>query len=212
MAQPQSRNCTRCAVTDLLDTRPPWACAVDAPCLVEFQLRNHPPPVCQIVPGATTGICTDPLAAAPVGIGGAGDGNAFRLVFSSLLDPGLDDVSRNAQGNLVPTLKSGIAEIDDAGGAPLRTTAFYDPTGAAVTSDALVEPFGPAIELDMQQQLAPNTTYTIKLDSTRIVDRLGRAATDSSGAALPPGYTLPFTTEASPAPRSMALTGADASK
>jgi hypothetical protein len=196
MAQPQARSCTRCDVTDLLDTRPPPTCAIDRPCPVAFQVLNNAPPTCQLAAGASTGICSDPLAAAPVGLGGPDEGNAFRLVFSKPLDPALDDVAEDADGNATTRLKSGIAELDDPQGAPLLVTAFYDPTGASTTSDAIQLPFGPAIELDAIDALAPNTTYTIKLAATRAVDRAGHAPTDADGSPLPETYILPFTTQA----------------
>ena len=197
MAQPLNRSCTRCRVTDLLDTRPPPACAVDRPCPVAFQVMKSPPPTCQLDSGATTGVCTDPLAAAPVGLGGADEGNAFRLVFSHLLDPALDDVSMDASGNTVTTLKSGIVEIDGPQGAPLQVAAFFDPGGSASTFDAVVAPFGPAIEVDLVDPLAPNTTYAIKLDSSRTVDSAGHLPADAAGVPLPSPYSLSFTTEPS---------------
>lgn len=196
MAQPQVRPCTHCAVTDLLNMRTPPACAVDRPCVVEFQLMSNPLPTCQIPEGGRTGVCSDPLAAAPVGLGGTEDGNAIRLVFSKPLDPALNDVTMDAMGKRLQTLKSDIASIEDSNGVPLMTAAYYDPTGAPMTFDALQAPFGPAIEIDLLQPLAPNTTYTIKLDAARLVDRDGRAAADAGGATLPPTYTLEFQTEA----------------
>jgi hypothetical protein len=194
MAQPVNRDCTRCKITDLLNVRPPPACAVDRPCPVEFQVLNNPLPTCQIAEGATTGVCTDPLAAAPVGLGGD-EGNAFRLVFHKPLDPELNDITQDAMGRNVSTLKPGILEIDNPKGEALAATAYYDPTGADVTSDAIALPFGPAIELDLSDALAPNTSYVIKLDSTRAVDRDQRLPADANGVSLPAPFTLVFTTE-----------------
>lgn len=194
MAQPVTRSCARCAITDLLDTRPPPSCAVDRPCPVEFQVLHNPPPTCQLAMGATSGVCSDPLAATSVALGGQDEGNAFRIVFSKPLDPALDDVMKDANGNSTPILKDGIAAILDPKGAPLNATAFYDPTGASTTSDAIQEPFGPAIEIDLTDPLAPNSSYTVTFDSTRVVDRKGQRATDADGAALPSTYALVFTT------------------
>src|SRR5262249_57945677 len=88
LAQPQKRTCMRCSITDLLDVRPPVACSIDNPCPVTFQVHGNAP-VCQLSPGQTVGTCTDPLAAAPVGIGPPTEGNALRLVFSKPLDPSI---------------------------------------------------------------------------------------------------------------------------
>ena len=195
MAQPVTRACTRCRVTDLLDTGPPASCAVDRPCDVEFQVLNNPPPSCQLAMGATTGVCSDPLAATSVGLGGSDEGNAFRIVFSKPLDPALNDIMKDANGNPIPVLQTGIAQIDDPKGQPLNANAFYDPTGASTTSDAIAVPFGPAIELDLIDPLAPNTTYTVVFDSTRVVDRNGRSPTDVNNVPLPAQYALVFTTE-----------------
>ncbi len=194
LVQPMSRSCTRCAITDLLDTAAPAACAVDKPCPVAFVVNNVPVQTCQL----PAGICKDLLAAGPVGIGPPNEGNAVRLVFSKPLDPALDDLSMDSMGNSFPTLKPGIAEVDDATGAEVPAKKAYDPTGAAVTFDPTKAPFGPAIELALTRPLAPASQYTIKLNSTRVVDRDGKTATDSSGAPLPASYTLTFMTEAAP--------------
>ena len=185
LAQPAKRTCTRCAITDLLDTLPPQACSADSPCPVNFQVHGHPAPSCQIPAGEVTGVCTDPLAAAPVGIGGPTEGNAIRLVFSKSLDPAL-----NLPPDMMspPMLQPGIVELDDASGMPIMTTAFYDPSGSQLSADPIAEPFGPAIEIDVKGQLSPATTYTLKVDQSKIHDRKGQAA-----VGIP--YSISVTTE-----------------
>lgn len=198
LVQPMSRSCTRCAITDLLDTAAPAACAVDKPCPVAFVVNNTPVQTCLL----PAGVCRNLLAAGPVGIGSPMEGNAVRLVFSKPLDPALDDLEMDSMGNSFPTLKPGIAEVDDSTGAEVPARKAYDPTGAAVTFDPIKAPFGPAIELDLMRPLAPSSQYTIKLNATRVVDRDGRTLTDSSGRPLPASYTLTFMTEAPMAPLS----------
>ena len=186
-AQPSKRTCTRCAITDLLDTAPAPACSADSPCPVGFQVHGHPQYSCQIPQGALTGTCTDLLHASPMGIGAPSEGNALRLVFSKGLDPNLNTPP---DGMTPPQLQTGIVEVDDPSGNPIMTTAFYDPSGSQLSADPLLEPFGPAIEIDFKGQLAPATTYTLKLNSNRVVDRHGQAV-----VSLPPTYTVQFTTE-----------------
>src|SRR5215831_19339964 len=166
LAQPAKRTCMRCAITDLLDTAPPPSCSADEPCPVGFQVHGHPEFSCQIPQGALTGTCTDALHASPMGIGAPSEGNALRLVFSKGLDPNLNTPP---DGMTPPQLQAGIVEVDDPAGNPIMTTAFYDPSGSLLSADPLAEPFGPAIEIDVKAQLAPATTYTLKLDSNRIV-------------------------------------------
>jgi hypothetical protein len=187
IAQPAKRTCTRCAITDLLDTTPPVACSADSPCPVSFQVKGHPAPSCHIAAGQITGVCTDPLAAAPVGIGAPTEGNSIRLVFSKSLDPALN---QPADMMNPPLLVPGIVEIDDPAGMPVMTTAFYDPSGSELSDDPIGEPFGPAIEIDIKTQLAPATSYTLKLDASKIHDRKGQIPVGISGI-----YTVTFTTE-----------------
>jgi hypothetical protein len=171
----------------LLDTASPTACSLDAPCPVDFQVHGHPAPSCQIPEGEVTGVCTDPLHAAPVGIGAPSEGNAVRLVFSKSLDPDL-----NAPATMMgpPQLESGIVEIDDSSGNAVMTTSYYDPSGSLLSADPIAEPFGPAIEIDLKGQLAPATIYTLKLSASLIHDRLGQMPQE-----LPPTYTVTFSTE-----------------
>ncbi len=187
LAQPAKRSCTLCAITDLLDTGPAVACSAEEPCPVTFQVHGHAAPTCQIDPGATTGICTDPLRAGPVGIGPSSEGNAIRLVFSKPLNPALDSPSMDPMN---PTqLLDGVLSIEDPTGTPIDAVAWYDPGGSPVTADPISVPFGPALEIDVRAQLAPATTYTLKLNTNLVTDRLGQIP-----VGLPSPYLLQFTT------------------
>src|SRR5438445_735093 len=69
---------------------------------------------------------------------------------------------------------------------------FWDPSGnSTFTSDIFVTPYGPA--LVMQVTMKPSTTYTIKIDPSKIKDKKGQTLAEDVNGAVKTTYS--FTTE-----------------
>ena len=56
--------------------------------------------------------------------------------------------------------------------APVPSVTYWDPSGSPVnTFDPLIAPFGPAVVLEPQSPLLPDTVYRLVLDPTNLLDR-----------------------------------------
>ncbi|MBI4820496.1 MAG: hypothetical protein HY791_29785 [Deltaproteobacteria bacterium] len=191
LVQDEDRRGGRSQVTDLLNTAPDVACGPTSPCpstLIDPETGG--PVECAIEDGATAGVCPDatkpshtpPQVGTPVAYGGV----QIRLVFSKGLDPAMDAALAD------PATRFVSLERD---GEPLDLVTYLDPAGSpSATSDAIREPYGPAIVLKPELPLAPATEYMVKLDASKVRDRAGQAA--SQDARGPIQATYSFTTEA----------------
>ena len=175
---------------DLLDTpasplTTAVACDANHPCVVLFTLQHVSPDVAC----SDAGVCTDPLAAglAPLtppeshATGEAG-GTQIRVVFNKLL-PANIPVSQ-------------ILEVDNAAGAPVDGAVSWDPGGSnTLSSDLILQPYGPALVFKPNAPLQASATYTIKVNASLVTDRNGDPMADQNGNVVSGTYTKPFTTE-----------------
>ncbi|MDB4965407.1 MAG: hypothetical protein JWN44_1096 [Myxococcales bacterium] len=162
------------------------ACSDIQPCLPQFVLAGSNPDFSC----TAAGVCNDPLAAgvaplvpAVTGAPGEEAGIQIRLVFSKLLD-------------MTDAKAAGAFEVLDATGAKVAGMASWDPSGSPInSSDPIRSPFGPALVFKPAAPLAPHQSYTVRIDSSKVVDRAGSALADQNGAVVSGFLTKPFTTE-----------------
>lgn len=175
---------------DLLNATPGASCADTTPCT--------PPQECGTLFGfpideaETT--CHDPNSvlevAPPVGTPLYVAGSQIRLVFSKLLDPSLESMDEDAG---VYRLPPGIVALYQ-GDTEIEVERYYDVGGApSASSDPVAVPFGPALVMKPLAPLAVATTYTIRIDPGRILDREGQVAVAGDGSQLADRFD--FTTE-----------------
>jgi hypothetical protein len=188
----------RAAAVDLLDHAAPPACSDINPCVNQFLIAQNTPPLdCSNPKG---GMCIDPLAVPSTGVPLNAGSNAIRIVFNKLLNASeVETVMTDANGKPVSAasymLKSGLVELLNADGTPAGMSGFYDDSGPSdFTSDLILVPFGPAIVIK-PSLLAPKSTYTVRIHSSRLHDKLGEQITDANGTTLPDPADFNFTTE-----------------
>ena len=176
---------------DLLDTpHSPLSLAVgcDAghPCVPQFLLQQYQPDFSC----TAAGTCNDPLAAGPAAPlvppvthrQGEAGGSQLRLVFNKLLPS---------------TIKPGdVLEVDDASGAAVAGSAFWDPSGApGVSSDPILIPYGPALVFKPNAPFEAHMQYTIKVNASLVTDRSGNPMADQNGTLVTGTFTKAFLTE-----------------
>jgi hypothetical protein len=188
----------RGAVVDLLDTGPPPSCSDINPCTTQYLIAQATPPLECSAP--TGGVCVDPLKVPAEGVPLNAGATHIRLVFNKLLSADIETVMVDANGAPLPgmpyALKPGIVELLGPDGKPVMgTRAVWDNSGSPeFTSDLILLPFGPAI-LITPGDLAPASSYTIRLHPSLIKDRNGNAPADANGVALADPTDFKFTTE-----------------
>jgi hypothetical protein len=161
------------------------ACNAGNPCTVPYTMQHIEP----LLTCGQAGLCNDPLAAGLAPLTppethrqGEAGGTQLRLVFNKLL-------SASVKTEVV-------LEVDDATGAPVSGLAEWDPSGAAnISSDVILIPYGPALVFKPDAPFQAGATYTIKLDTSKVTDRVGNPLADQSGALITGTYTKSFTTE-----------------
>jgi hypothetical protein len=213
---------TRGAAVDLLDKAPAISCDDTHPCQVlmafggglgDFACRGGvcndplaPPatgvplnpdteaePAMPAMPPMPAVDCTpatpatDPTDATP-----AVPGISIRIVVSKLLDP----AKITSDGT---TLLPGVADlVDDSTGEAFpfdQLNAIWDPAGAPeFTSDPVLAPFGPAIQLS-PLGLLHSSKYTVVIHPALIADREGNPVADRDGNLLVKDLNFSFTTE-----------------
>ncbi|MSP61301.1 MAG: hypothetical protein EXR72_13340 [Myxococcales bacterium] len=208
--------------TDILDNRPLAKCTVcddahpgckENPCTPSQY--GYPAGECSVKKGEVDGECPNPLAAGPVTIGDAvaAGGNSIRLVFSKLLDPSIEEVTKDkTNGQYNYKLAEGIVKLIGPDGMEVKLAgekapgkgfagsppgAYWDPAGSmSGTSDTITAPFGPAIVMKPAGQLSPGGKYKIVLDTSRAVDRKKQTPVAADGKTkLPNPYEVEFTVE-----------------
>jgi hypothetical protein len=159
---------------------------------------EDPAPAMPAMPGtpADPATCTpaqDPTEATEATEGTpAIPGTAIRLVFDRILD-----VGKLTDGD---ALREGIIElIDEGDGKPVPFETLngrWDGSGPPeFTSDPLLIPFGPAIQI-APLGLKHSTTYSIIVHPEMMVDRKGNGGlTFADGTPVPPDFKISFTTE-----------------
>lgn len=207
MVQDAQPSGVRGVAVDLLDTAgsplsTAVACSDTNPCQRDFVLQGaNPDFTC-----SPAGVCNDPLAAAaapiiPAETGAAGEagGTQVRLVFDKLLNASFETVAIDPTqlpgSNKTYQLAAGVIEIDDPDGKALAGPQLWDPSGSpTTTSDPITSPFGPALVVK-PLGLSPSTTYTIKVDASKVTDRKGNPMADQNGNVVSGTYEKTFTTE-----------------
>jgi hypothetical protein len=138
----------------------------------------------------------------------------FRIAFSKLLSPTIETVTTDPNtGAYGYKIADGLVDLVGPDGKSVMVAApkdpskitngvgvpggiFWDPQGTTdATSDPIGNVYGPAVVIKPGDQLSPSAKYTIKLDGTKLVDRKGQQAVDSTGAQLGAGYMIQFTVE-----------------
>jgi hypothetical protein len=194
----------RNSVVDLLDTGAGTSCSDINPCVGQYTIDYVTPSF-----ACMNNTCTDPLRvpttgvplSIPLGVGGdAGSGMQLRLVFSKVLDAGIESIAADPTKppgkTLSYTLQSGIIELDDDTGMEVPCVKVDDNSGVSTfPSDVMIAPFGPALILKPKAPLSPSTKYTVKLNPAKITDRAGRAAIGPDGKPFAGGFSVDFTTE-----------------
>jgi hypothetical protein len=195
----------RNSVVDLLDSGAGTSCSDINPCVGQYTIDYVTPSF-----ACVNNTCTDPLRlqatgvplSIPLGVGGdAGSGMQVRLVFSKVLDAGIEsigtDPTKPPGKTLSYTLAGGIIELDDDTGTEVPCVKVDDNSGVSTfPSDVMIAPFGPALILKPKAPLSPATKYTVKLNPAKVTDRAGRAAVGPDGKPLGASYSIDFTTEA----------------
>ncbi|MFO0723989.1 MAG: Ig-like domain-containing protein [Myxococcota bacterium] len=206
MVQDETRTGGRFIVTDIMSTSPDISCSDTEPCPAELSAFQVPVDCTYPSPTATQGTCFDPLKPAntppAVGIGIRHGGNQIRLVFNKILDPALNKDPVDAMMEPLAAGKESPALVDatvvvlkDASGAEVDALKYYDPSGNPDrTIDRIRIPFGPAIVIKPNDQLAAGGKYTVTLDPTKIKDKKGQAATEDAFGPIKTSYE--FTMEA----------------
>jgi hypothetical protein len=196
--------------TDLLDVHAPIVCSCTNPCQTPYVLTDiitcvYPDGVvttCEDKPTDTQGVCPDPIEAGPVPAGapgGAAVALQIRFVTNKILNPAVETDAVAADGTVTATLNPDpthpMLKLVDASGADVTGPTYYDPTGSPDTTSLLeIDPFGPALVM-RPGYLSPNSSYTLILDPTQVVDKNQQGLRAANAAALPVPYALPFTVE-----------------
>jgi hypothetical protein len=214
MIDDSQANVSRGEAIDLLDTpdkNPPVFCDDTHPCEEQFGLNGgHSDVTCR------NSVCNDPLKVPPtkVPFNTGASGVSIRVVFNKLLDRTLiEDISTT--DGITPgmektyALKDGVIDLLGPDGMPATDPAnapcamgntcekMWDPDGAPdFTSDPVLEPFGPALQITPSAGLLPNTNYTIVVHSAMVKDRSGNPVSDPKGMPVSGDYSISFTTEA----------------
>jgi hypothetical protein len=178
---------------DVLSPGSPYGCDDSHPCLANQEcgsLNGQP-----LDPAR----CYDPHSldvAPPVGIPVTGSGAQLRVVFSKLLDPNIEMVTKDPQtGNLIYTLPAGLVTLT-AGGPALDMSAYYDPTGSVLSGvDPVQAPWGPALVLKPRLPLSVATQYRVTVDGSQLRDHKGQSLVDASGKPVGAQASYTFTTE-----------------
>jgi hypothetical protein len=168
----------RGVATDLLEKSPMLKCDTQNPCPAGDKF-GHPP--CN----QDLGMCPDPYSAdetpAAIGVPGTQGGDQIRLVFQKQLDPNIEVPTIPMTGPMAGmitgyTLKDPtIIGIYDSSGKEMVAQKYWDSTGATVTSDPIVNPFGPALVIKQKTPFLPLTMYSIRIKPDQIKDAKGQA-------------------------------------
>jgi hypothetical protein len=185
---------------DLLEKDPLTPCDDVNICTAQYAIQGTYPGANCSAPAGMSGTCVDPLLVPKGGVpiepavGTAKGGVAIRIVFNKLL---LDSTVNNPVDMGLATFIDGVAElIGPDGTTKVPCDKFWDLAGSPdFTSDVIKSPFGPAIVLKPQAELAPNTNYTVRLHPSTLKDREMNSPVDSSGTPLPDPYDQTFKTE-----------------
>ncbi len=182
----------RTVMTDLLDKKAPIACSDRDPCPSGDRFSNPP---CDL----TTGLCPDPRnpknTLAPIGTisSTTPGGNQIRLVFSKLLDPGIEtETTINGQIMGYPLKDPSMVTLANTQGKQLPADVVWTPIGSpTLSSDPFNDPYGPALVLKNRQPLIPLTDYTLNLKLATMKDAAGQAvAVDVNGDPVATSYTF----------------------
>ena len=199
MVQEESPGGSRGLATDLLDDTP-VTCSDINPCVVTSSVLGTPPGPCVIPDGETEGVCPDLFAAGPVLIGTpvAAGGIQIRLVFSKILDPKIETITKDATGATMHMLvDDGVVDLQDESGHSIDSIKYWDPTGAPLdTSFEQYVPFGPALVIKPTAPLSVSSVYKVVLTQAKALDKKDQGAVDKTGSAFATDpYVKELTTE-----------------
>lgn len=181
-------------ITDLLNTAAPLKCSDTNPCPVGTSGLG--PTVCTIPDGKTEGECDNPTSASNEVLVSGDGALQVRIILSKILDPAIEKVMTDDKGNKSFALVDPMGiQLLDPSGKDVSGDKYYDNTGSNVDSaDPIGEPLGPALVINIPDQLIPAAKYTIKINGASFKDSKGQAITnDANGPIKSEGYT--FTTE-----------------
>lgn len=196
MVQDENRTGGRFLATNLLNVAPDIKCSDTNPCPAYLFVS------CDIPAGMTEGLCHDtekPANTPPaIGIPKRHGGNAIRLVFDRILDPAISSEAVDAMSmplapdKEAPPLKDPTTVVlKDWTGAVVPALVYYEPSGNPTgTVDVIRIPYGPAIVIKPEDQLAAGGEYKIVIKPELIKDKKGQAVATDADGPIKTEYTM----------------------